>query len=224
MSPQHSPRARTSAGIALTLAVALVSSGCAAKTTPTSSPTTPSPTTSTSSPTAQRAAAYIVSQLKDGNHVEGKFGPDLGQTSDVALGIAAAGGQSATLAKVLTYLDTHGAAYVHGDPSSGEKAGAHYAGSTGKLALVAQVTGRKPSSFGGFDLISELRALMGKDGRFHDDSTFGDYSNPLGQSFDILALKRGTHEGAPKASIDYLLTAQCADGGFAEAFPMVGAA
>ena len=224
MSPQLSPRARIGAGTLLALTVALVSAGCAAKATPTSPPTTPSPTTSTSSPNAQRAAAYVASNLKDGDHVVGKFGPDLGQTSDVALGLAATGGQTATLAKVLSYLEAHGAAYVHGDPTTGEKVGAHYAGSTGKLALVAQATGKNPSSFGGFNLISELRKLMGKDGRFRDDSKFGDFSNPIGQSFDILALKRGAPEGAPRSSIENLLTAQCADGGFAEAFPKAGAA
>jgi hypothetical protein len=224
MSLMLSPRTRMGAGTMLALTVALVSAGCAAKTTPTSPPTTPSPTTSTSSPNAQRAAAYVASNLKDGDHVEGKFGADVGQTSDVALGLAATGGQPATLAKVLTYLETHGAGYVHGDPSTGEKAGAHYAGSTGKLALVALATGKNPSSFGGFDLISELGKLMDKGGRFRDDSKFGDFSNPLGQSFDILALKRGAPAGAPKASIDNLLTAQCADGGFAEAFPKAGTA
>jgi Prenyltransferase and squalene oxidase repeat len=223
MSPQLSPRNRIGAVTALTLAISLVSAGCGASSSPSSSPSTPSATTSTSSPAAQRAAAYVANNLKDGDHVEGKFGADLGQTSDVALGLAATGGQPATLAKVLTYLDTHGAAYVHGDPSTGEKVGAHYAGSTGKLALVAQVTGKNPSSFGGFDLISELRKLMAKDGRFSDDSKFGDYSNPLGQAFDILALKRGTSEGAPQVSVDYLLTAQCADGGFAETYPKAGA-
>ena len=224
MSPKPSPRTRIGAGTALALTMALATAGCAATTTPASPPTTPSPTPSTSSPNAQRAAAYVASSLKDGDHVEGKFGADLGQTSDVALGLAASGGQPATLAKVLTYLETHGAGYVHGDPSTGEKAGAHYAGSTGKLALVAQATGKNPASFGGFDLISELRTLMDKGGRFRDDSKFGDFSNPLGQSFDILALKRGAPAGAPKASIDNLLTAQCADGGFAETFPKAGAA
>lgn len=223
MSPLYSPRARLSAGTALALTVALVSAGCAAKSTPASSSQTPSPTTSTSSPAAQHAAVYVAGHLKEGDHVEGKFGADLGQTSDVALGLAATGGQPATLAKVLTYLDTHGAAYVHGDPSSGEKTGAHYAGSTGKLAFVARATGKNPASFGGLDLISELRALMGKDGRFRDNSKFGDFSNPLGQSFDILALKRGAPEGAPKVSVDYLLTAQCTDGGFSEAYPKAGA-
>jgi Prenyltransferase and squalene oxidase repeat len=222
MSPKLSPRTRIGAGTVLALIVALVSAGCAAKTTPASPTTTPSPTKPASSPNAQRAAAYVAGNLKDGDHVAGKFGADLGQTSDVALGLAATGGQAATLAKVLTYLDTHGAAYVHGDPSTGEKPGAHYAGSTGKLALVEQATGKNPSSFAGFDLISELAKLMGADGRFRDDSKFGDFSNPLGQSFDILALKRGAPGGAPKASIDNLLTAQCADGGFAEAFPKNG--
>lgn len=226
MSTQFSLPARISAGIALTLAAALVSAGCAAQPTATratTASTSTSPTTSTSSPTAESAAAYVVSNLTDGDHVKGSFGADLGQTSDVALGLAATSGQAATLAKVLNYLDVHAAAYVHGDPSSGEKVGANYAGSTGKLALVAKVAGKNPSSFGGFDLISELRGLMDKQGRFRDDSKFGDYSNPLGQAFDILALQRGTSEGAPQAAIDYLVTAQCADGGFADAFPKVGA-
>ena len=223
MSHQLFARARVSAGIALTMATALVSAGCAAPSTATTAPTAPSPTTSTSSPTAKRAALYVVSHLTGGDHLEGKYGPDLGQTSDVALGLAGTTGQSATLAKVMTYLDAHAATYVHGDPSSGEKVGAHYAGSTGKLALVAKVTGRNPSSFGGLDLISELRGLMNSDGRFRDDSKFGDFSNPLGQAFDILALQRSTSDGAPRAAIDNLLTAQCADGGFADAFPKAGA-
>lgn len=222
MSPQLTARGRLRAGIALSLATALVSAGCGSASTATTSPT-PSPTTSTSSPTAQRAAAYVVSQLKDGDHVEGKFGPDLGQTSDVALGLVATTGQSAALAKVLTYLETNAASYIHGDPASGEKVGAHYAGPTGKLALVAKVAGKDPSSFGGLDLIGELRALMDDKGAFRDDSKFGDFSNPLGQALDILALERGTPDGAPQNAVDHLLTAQCGDGGFADAFPKAGA-
>ena len=222
MSPQLSPRGRVSAGIAMTVAAALVSAGCAVQSTSTSSPTTAATTTATSSPTAQRAVAYVVSALKDGDHVEGEFGPDLGQTSDVVLGLAATPGQSATLAKALAYLDTHASAYVHGDPATGEKVGAHYAGSTGKLALVAKAAGKNPSAFGGLDLIGELRALMKADGRFSDNSKFGDFSNPLGQSFGILALERGTPEGAPQPAVDFLLTAQCTDGGFPDAFPKAG--
>jgi len=223
MSPQLSRPARISAGIALTVATALLSAGCAGNTTATTSPTTARASTPATSPTAQRAAVYVVSQLKNGDHVEGKFGPDLGQTSDVAMGLAGIPSQSATLTKVLTYLSAHAAGYVHGDPSTGEKAGANYAGPTGKLALAAKVSSKNPASFGGVDLISELRGLMTTDGRFHDNSKFGDFSNPLGQAFDIIALERGTSAGAPQAAVDILLTARCADGGFAEAFPKAGA-
>jgi hypothetical protein len=221
--PRLSRFTRVKTGIAVSLAAALACAGCAAQSTASSSPTTPAATASTSSANAQRAAAYLVSSLAGGDHVVGKFGPDLGQTSDVALGLAATTGQAAALAKVLGYLDTHAAAYVHGDPSTGEKAGAHYAGPTGKLALVAQAAGKNPSSFGGLDLTKELRALMAGNGRFQDDSKFGDFSNPLGQAFDILALQRASSQGAPKAAIDYLLTAQCKDGGFADAYPKAGA-
>lgn len=221
--PRPSSPARLCGRIAMATAAVLVSAGCATGSTATSSPTAPVPTTSTSSPNAQLAAAYVVSKLKSGDHVEGKFGPDLGQTSDVALGLAATTGQSSALAKVLAYLETQAAAYVHGDPAQGEKVGAHYAGPTGKLAVVAQIAGKDPSALGGLDLISELRGLMDSQGRFRDDSKFGDFSNPLGQAFGILALQRATPEGAPQNAIDVLVTAQCADGGFTDAFPKAGA-
>lgn len=179
-----------------------------------------------------RAASYVVSQLTNGDHVEVSFGPglvfpDLGQTSDVALALAAIGSQDTTLDKVLTYLAANADDYVHGTSfgDGGEPGGdgkPNYAGATGKLALVAQAAGKSPSAFGGFDLISELRGLMDVDGRFRDDSAFGDFSNPLGQAFDILALERGTSEGAPQGAVDVLLDAQCPDGGFAEAYPTTG--
>ncbi|MEP7035223.1 MAG: prenyltransferase/squalene oxidase repeat-containing protein [Dermatophilaceae bacterium] len=223
MTLRPSPPARIGAVAALALAIALVSAGCTATPAAPPSSSTPKPTTSTISPTAAHAAAYVVGHLKDGDHVEGKFGADLGQTSDVALGLAATGGQPAALTKVLAYLEGHGAGYVHGDPSTGEKVGAHYAGPTGKLALMAQIAGKNPASFAGLDLTAEVRALMDSKGRFRDDSKFGDFSNPLGQAFDILALQRGTADGAPQVAIDYLLTAQCKDGGFAETFPKAGA-
>ena len=84
MSPKLSPRTRIGACTVLVLTVALATAGCAAKTTATSTTTTPNPTTTTSSPNAQRAAAYVASSLKDGDHIEGKFGPDRAQTPDGA--------------------------------------------------------------------------------------------------------------------------------------------
>jgi len=169
-----------------------------------------------------RAAAYVITALTDGTHVVGPYGPDLGQSADVALGLASTDDHRATLAAVVLYLEQNSAGYVHGDPALGEKVDANYAGATGKLALVAQVTGNDPTSLGGIDLVSELRGLLvtaGKDaGRFSDDSAFGDFSNPLGQSFAVLALERATSTGAPQVAVNYLVAAQCADGGFPEAF------
>lgn len=188
---------------------------------PTSSAPTPSPTTLDDS-SLRKAAAYVVAALTDGSHVVGPYGPDLGQSTDVALGLAATADHRAPLAAVVTYLEQSAAKYVHGDPTLGERADANYAGATAKLALLAQVTGNDPTSFGGLDLVSELAALQvttgPQTGRFADDSAFGDFANPLGQAFGVLALERATTAGAPAPAVDYLVAAQCADGGFPEAF------
>lgn len=169
-----------------------------------------------------RASAYVVAALTDGDHVVGAYGPDLGQTADVALGLAASGTEPDTLARVLDYLRAHAGAYVHGDPGLGEKEGAGYAGPSAKLALLAAVTGGDPTSFGGIDLLAELGDLSstsGPDaGRYVDDSAFGDYSNPLGQAFAVLALERASTSGAPQQAVDVLAGAQCFDGGFPAAF------
>ena len=160
--------------------------------------------------------------LTDGDHVSGPYGPDLAQSVDVAFGLVAAGGQSATLGNVLAYLQAHAGAYVHGDPTKGEKLGAQYAGPTAKLALLAQLSGNDPTAFGGLDLLAELRTLMATDGpaagRFVDNSAFGNFANPLGQAFAVLALQRSTSAGAPQSAVDALTNTQCADGGFPATF------
>jgi hypothetical protein len=247
LAPSPSPTSTSStAGATATTAPAAPSPGATtpapgATSEPTGSPTAPpasgGPTTAPSGePTApatalppppvaasvSKAEGFVLGRLTEGTHVVGPYGPDLGQTSDVALALAATGQQPATLREVTAYLAGAGAGYVHGDPAQGEKDGANYAGPTAKLALVAQVTGGDPTSFGGLDLVSELQGLMTttgpQAGRFSDDSAFGDYSNPLGQGFAVLALERGTAAGAPQQALDYLLSAQCDDGGFPEAF------
>jgi LPXTG-motif cell wall-anchored protein len=176
---------------------------------------------------ADRAAAYLAGNLADGDHVVGAFGPDLGQTADVVLALSSVSSQRAARDAAAAYLAAHvddyvhGAAYADGSPGS-EKKGANYAGPTGKAIVTALAAGQDPRALGGFDLVSELQGLMvtsgTKAGRFADDSAFGDYSNPLGQAFDIIALKRAAGD-VPDAAVRYLLTAQCADGGFDDAYP-----
>ncbi len=176
---------------------------------------------------AERAAAYLVAHLTGGDHVVGPYGTDLGQTADVVLALSSTTSQrtarDAAAAYLAAHVDdyVHGAAYADGTPG-GEKKGANYAGPTGKAIVAALAAGQDPRSFGGFDLVSELQDLMvssgSKAGRFADDSAYGDYSNPLGQAFDIIALRRATG-GVPARAVTYLLTAQCADGGFADSYP-----
>jgi LPXTG-motif cell wall-anchored protein len=181
----------------------------------------------TTGPAADRAAAYLVGQLADGDHVVGAFGPDLGQTADVVLALSSVSSQDAARDAAATYLAAHLDDYVHGaafaDGSAGsEKKGANYAGPTGKAIVAALAAGQDPRALGGFDLVAELTDLMvtsGADaGRFADDSAFGDFSNPVGQAFDIIALRRASGD-VPDAAVRFLLTAQCADGGFDDAYP-----
>jgi LPXTG-motif cell wall-anchored protein len=175
----------------------------------------------------EKAAAYLAGQLKDGDHVVGAYGTDLGQTADVVLALSSTSSQrtarDAAAAYLTAHLDdyVHGAAYADGS-ATGEKKGANYAGPTGKAIVTLLASGQDPRAAGGFDLVSELQGLMvtsGADtGRFSDDSAYGDYSNPIGQAFDIIAVKRASGDVAP-AAVTYLLKAQCTDGGFADAYP-----
>jgi hypothetical protein len=172
---------------------------------------------------AEKAAAYLVDQLADGDHVVGAYGPDLGQTADVVLALSSAPAQrparDAAAAYLVAHVDdyVHGAAFVDGS-AAGEKKGASYAGPTGKAIVTALAAGLDPRSLNGFDLVDELQGLMSSSGRFSDDSAFGDYSNPVGQAFDIIGLKRATGD-VPQPAVTFLLTAQCTDGGFADAYP-----
>jgi hypothetical protein len=99
-----------------------------------------------------------------------------------------------------------------------------FAGALGKSLLLAEITGRNPHAFGGFDLETELRARLQptgiKAGRFTDDAKFGDptaasqdFSNGFGQGVAMLALSR-THDGVPASAISFLLDQQCPGGGF----------
>ena len=168
------------------------------------------------------AAAYLVSQLTDGNHFERDGQPNYGITVDIALGLAAAGTEPTTVAAIAAYLDTPEsvAAYTHGVPYDGPTA--VYAGPTAKLALTAMVTGLDPTSFGGEDLLANLAKLEAPSGRFSDVSDFGDFSNVLGQSFAVLAQTAASGVQPDDAAVAFLMSAACDDGGFPIDFPAKG--
>ncbi|WP_026423895.1 peptidase [Actinokineospora inagensis] len=164
----------------------------------------------------QAAAGWLARQLVDGDHMVTEFGgvtyPDQGLTIDVVLALAATRTADDHGAAALTWLsrpDVLGG-YTGTDGES-------YAGATAKTALAVEVRGGNPASFGGVDLIARLRSLQTPAGRFSDVSAYGDYSNTITQSLAVIALGR-THAGAPAKAVDFLVAAQCADGGFPVAF------
>lgn len=130
---------------------------------------------------------------------------DGGNTIDGILGLdgAKVGVDAADAA--LAYLEAHVDGYVGGG-------GETYAGPLGKLLIAVTAQGGDPTDFGGQDLVARLEALL-EDGRFSDASAYGDYSNTIGHSLDLIALGRATG-GADPTAVDYLLAQQCVDGGF----------
>ena len=97
---------------------------------------------------AVTGAAYLVGRLTDGTHLESSFDDgqggtvtfvDYGLTADLALALASANSQDATLAKVVGYLRAHVGDYV--DQSGA--AGGPYSGAAGKLAVLAESTGQE---------------------------------------------------------------------------------
>lgn len=180
------------------------------------------PIAATGTTAAEQATAYLVGQLTAGDHFERDGQVSYGITVDIALGLQAVGTQDSTVDAIGAYLDTPEAvaAYTHGVPFDG--ADAVYAGPTAKLALTAMFVGRDPADFGGEDLLANLAALEGADGRFSDVSDFGDFSNALGQSFAVLAQTAAIGVQPDDAAIGFLIAATCDDGGFPISFPTKG--
>jgi hypothetical protein len=155
------------------------------------------------------AAAFIARTLADrDDHYVYPGGSyfDGGNTIDAVIALNAVGTEPAQADASLSYLRANLDTYIG---SFGEV----YAGPVAKALLAAVVAGADPTSFGGHDLVAELQALETTEGRFSDESTYGDYSNTIGQSLAIIALSRAG-EGLNAASVQLLLDRQCQDGGF----------
>lgn len=175
----------------------------------------PAATFATSATEAVPAAVdYVVGQLVDGDHVEGGGFVQHGQTLDVAFGLAAAGDADETLDAVTAYMTTDEAvgAYTQGVPNDMEDAA--YVGGTGKLGLAATLWGMDPTDVAGRDLVAQLESLEQDSGRFSDRSQFGDFSTVLSQAFGVLFLTAAEGVEPSAESEQFLVEAQCDDGGF----------
>ncbi|HJQ01682.1 MAG TPA: prenyltransferase/squalene oxidase repeat-containing protein [Jatrophihabitans sp.] len=173
--------------------------------------------TAAAAPTSNTASAagYLTRQLVDGDHLVNSFGPDYGLTADLAFALAAAGGQDGALAKVVGYLRAHVADYA--DPAGTSSFPGPYSGAVGKLALLAEVSGQDPHSFGGFDLLATLTSHVctaaDQAGSCTAAGDFYQSFSTVSQSLAVLALARAGVT-PPAAAVTRLGQLQCANGGF----------
>jgi hypothetical protein len=161
------------------------------------------------------ASAYLVKQLVGGTHLTNAYGNDYGLTADLAIALASANDQDPALAKVVGYLAQHVVDYA--DPAGTTQYPGPYSGAVGKLALVAEVAGQNPHSFGGFDLLSTLTGHVctapDTAGNCTAAGDFFQSFSTVSQSLAVLALARGGVT-PPAAAVTRLLSLQCSDGGF----------
>lgn len=159
---------------------------------------------------APAAAGWLAGQLVDGERiVNAEFGfDDAGLTADVVLALASAGAAADVAEQAYAWLTTQAAGYT------GPATESVFAGATAKLALVAVAMGDDPTDVGGLDLIAQLASREQADGRFTDDSEFGEFSSTLTQSLAVLALSRAPDVAPSETAVAFLLAQQCDDGGF----------
>ena len=178
------------------------------------------PTAAVAEPTetedpVEAAAGWLANQLVDDERVEVTFdfgdGPqtfaDQGLTADVVVALAGAGVASGQIAAATDWLEAQTGAYTGTDEDE------VYAGSVAKLLLVAEVTGRD-TTFDGQDLVALLEDREQDDGRFTDESDFGDFSSTITQSLAVLALHRTDDATPSDTAVSYLADQACDDGGF----------
>ncbi len=190
------------------------------------------PASATTSSPSKAAAGWLASQLKNGNHLQSCFGgscfPDYGLTADAVIGMASTHSAGNAIGRATSWLAAHATDYIGATDGTGP-----YPGSYAKLALVAEVSGRRPAAFGGVDLLARLRALQcphpgctaGQRGEFRNRLPDGGFSNVITQSLAIVALSRSGRAAdrvAVPAAAAFLKRQQCASGGFPTVFPAGG--
>lgn len=161
---------------------------------------------------AAAASGWLAGELVDGQRIVGSFEgeqfDDVGLTIDVVLALASGGVGADAAEPVLDWLEEQAGSYT------GPAFGGVFAGATAKLALAMVVADRDPRAAGGLDLISQLEQREQADGRYTDESEFGDFSSTLTQALGVLALARTPDANPSDAAVAFLLDQACDDGGF----------
>ncbi|MEP6814324.1 MAG: hypothetical protein ABI873_02095 [Marmoricola sp.] len=171
------------------------------------------------SPRAQTSGGVIQRYLAaHGSHFSTVFGgtefPDYGLTLDGVLAMDSAGVGDYRSGKATDYVAAHIQGYIS-DGVPADAATEQYAGATAKALLVSISQGFLPKNTlgGGIDLVTRLKSLETPSGRFSDKSSFGDFSNAIGQSLALVSLHRAGKR-LSHSSIAFLRQQQCTNGGF----------
>lgn len=158
------------------------------------------------------AARWVTQQLHDGSHVvdEGSEAPDYFLTTEAAYALAAAGGGSPALDKVVARLASGATEYAYAaGPQEAPDATA-----AARLALVAAITEGDPRNFGGHDLLGDLEKNVCQAGPGPGCTAKGDFRGASygdAQALAVLALLRGG-VAPPAETVTRLTQLVCEDG------------
>lgn len=180
-------------------------------------------------PAARSNSLWLARQLAPDGTLQNQNGgvrPDYGLMIDTLFALYASG-DGALAAPIVTNLDDDGRAsdYFTWDglvPGAGFDA-IIVGGAAAKVLLAAEVAGRDPRDFDGYDMVAETKAAIMRSGR--DTGRVSDYSknpeyanyvnnnsNMFGQSLAVIGLAAvGEND---QLAIDTLLTQQCSEGYF----------
>ncbi|WP_405510259.1 terpene cyclase/mutase family protein [Streptomyces cyaneofuscatus] len=158
------------------------------------------------------AARWVTEQLHDGSHVvdEGSETPNYFLTTEAAYALAAGGGRSPVLDKVVARLAAGTGEYAY---AAGPKE-APDATAAARLALVAEITEGDPRDFGGHDLLGDLEKNVCRSGPAPGCTAKGDFAGVSygdGQALAVLALLRGGVV-PPADAVTRLTQLVCEDG------------
>ena len=160
---------------------------------------------------ADAASAYLVDQLVDDERIETTFGDDTfddpGLTADVVIALAGAQVAGERIEAATDWLEGQAGSYT------GTAFGDVYAGSVAKLLVVAAATDRA-TTFGDVDLVEVLEGAEDDDGRYRDDSEFGDFSSVISQSLAVIGLTRAADTAPSADAVAFLADQACDTGGF----------
>jgi hypothetical protein len=143
---------------------------------------------------ARRGAAYLATQQQPDGSITA-FSP-IGSTADAVLAFVAAGAGRQNMTRALGFLQDQAAA-----------GNVNTVGLRAKVVLALVAAGRDPRHVGSHNLVAEIRATLDQDGRYGGEAVFDD-------ALAVLAVE-ASGAAQPPAASDWLLQAQCPDGGWA---------